>query len=103
MGRGLRVALILRRLSLDEGDRCSLAPSRFTTTSTTMANTTDSASIEKQVSENESLPPVREKQPLSKRILRVVWDSLDKSPQERKLLVKIDCASGSFIHLVHGC
>ncbi|KAL1665683.1 major facilitator superfamily domain-containing protein [Schizophyllum commune] len=55
-----------------------------------MAATTDSASIEKQVSENESLPPVREKQPLSKRILRVVWDSLDKSPQERKLLVKID-------------
>ena len=72
-----------------------------TTTSIIMAATTDSASIEKQVSENESLPPVREKQPLSKRILRVVWDSLDKSPQERKLLVKIDCASCPRTRCIH--
>lgn len=30
------------------------------------------------------------KKPLSKRILGVLWDSLDKSPRERALLAKLD-------------
>lgn len=28
--------------------------------------------------------------PLSKRILGTIWDSLDKSPEERKLIAKLD-------------
>lgn len=30
------------------------------------------------------------KKPLSKRILGVLWDSLEKSPEERKFMAKID-------------
>lgn len=30
------------------------------------------------------------KRPLSKRILAVVWDSLDKTPEERSFIAKID-------------
>jgi len=29
--------------------------------------------------------------PLSKRILRVIWDSLDKTPAERAFIRKVDC------------
>lgn len=32
----------------------------------------------------------RKRLPLSKRILAIVWDSLDKSPEERKLIAKLD-------------
>lgn len=31
------------------------------------------------------------KLPLSKRILAIVWDSLDKSPSERAFIAKVDC------------
>lgn len=30
------------------------------------------------------------KKPLSKRILGILWDSLEKSPEERKFMAKID-------------
>ena len=33
----------------------------------------------------------RPKRPLSKRILAVIWDSLDKTPEERAFIAKIDC------------
>lgn len=33
--------------------------------------------------------PLR-RRPLSKRILGTIWDSLDKSPEERKLIAKLD-------------
>jgi ACS family pantothenate transporter-like MFS transporter len=39
--------------------------------------------------ETESIRPP--KLPLSKRILAVVWDSLDKTPDERAFIAKIDC------------
>jgi ACS family pantothenate transporter-like MFS transporter len=39
-------------------------------------------------SEDGYQPPQR--LPLSKRILGTVWDSLDKSPEERKLIAKLD-------------
>lgn len=32
----------------------------------------------------------RSRLPLSKRILRVLWDSLDKTPEERRFVAKID-------------
>lgn len=31
------------------------------------------------------------KLPLSKRILGIVWDSLDKTPEERAFIARIDC------------
>lgn len=34
--------------------------------------------------------PRSAKSPLSKRILAVIWDSLDKSPEERALIAKLD-------------
>jgi len=32
----------------------------------------------------------REKKPLSKRILGIIWDSLDKTPEERRFMRKVD-------------
>lgn len=34
--------------------------------------------------------PQTDKLPLRKRILSVVWDSLDKSPEERAFIAKLD-------------
>jgi ACS family pantothenate transporter-like MFS transporter len=36
------------------------------------------------------------KLPLSKRILAVVWDSLDKTPEERAFIARIDCKSSKY-------
>lgn len=33
----------------------------------------------------------REKNTFGKKILRVIWDSLDKSPEERHFVAKVDC------------
>jgi MFS transporter, ACS family, pantothenate transporter len=52
-------------------------------------------SLEKEdvaVADREVEPFVRPKRPLSKRILAVIWDSLDKTPEERAFIAKIDCS-----------
>jgi ACS family pantothenate transporter-like MFS transporter len=41
-------------------------------------------------SEESFTQEAHEKKPLSKRILGVLWDSLDKSPRERALIAKLD-------------
>lgn len=32
----------------------------------------------------------RDKKPLSKRMLGIIWDTLDKTPEERKFMGKVD-------------
>lgn len=53
---------------------------------TTVATSSESSPT--QYNEYDGQP--REKQPLSKRILGVIWDSLDKTPKERALIAKLD-------------
>lgn len=33
----------------------------------------------------------RQKDTVTRKFLRIIWDSLDKSPQERKFINKVDC------------
>ncbi|CAK7221930.1 hypothetical protein SBRCBS47491_004697 [Sporothrix bragantina] len=56
-------------------------------TSTTTKDAYNGQDVETN-SSTASSPP--QKLPLSKRILRVLWDSLDKSPEERALVAKMD-------------
>lgn len=41
------------------------------------------------------------KLPLSRRILSVVWDSLDKLPKERKFINKVDCWIMSYVCMAY--
>jgi ACS family pantothenate transporter-like MFS transporter len=40
--------------------------------------------------ESASLPEIQEKKSLKQRIREIVWDSLDLSPEERRLIFKLD-------------
>lgn len=42
------------------------------------------------VSANDDTPVYGERRPLRKRILGIIWDTFDKSPEERKLVTKLD-------------
>jgi MFS transporter, ACS family, pantothenate transporter len=57
-----------------------------------------------QVDYNHVRDDTRKKLPLKTRIASVVWDSLDKTPEERKFIAKIDwwilsyCCIGTYTH-----
>lgn len=48
----------------------------------------DTASVNLSAGEHDAQPTPR--RPFSKRILAVIWDSLDKTPEERRFIAKID-------------
>jgi hypothetical protein len=43
------------------------------------------------------------KKSLGNRIRRIIWDSLDKSPEERKLITKIDCWVMTYVCIAYFC
>lgn len=45
---------------------------------------------ERTTSDEYESPQQQERRPLKKRILAVLWDTFDKSPEERKLIGKLD-------------
>ncbi|KAF4979718.1 hypothetical protein FDECE_18022, partial [Fusarium decemcellulare] len=60
------------------------------TTSNGLSQQAKDVAIQETTTSDDESPQHQERRPLKRRILAVLWDSLDKSPEERKLVAKLD-------------